>query len=1140
MDIGNAEGVKISNLGSQIDNLSPAKLALLSRRLKTKKEKPEQPTSIPRRQESRAPGPLSFAQERLWFIEQLNPGNPGFNLFGSFRSKGMMNPEVYRQVINEIARRQEILRTTFPVVDSQPVQAIGSSGKHSVPIADLSVLSEIEQAEIVRRLSSQERSRPFDLTREIPLRTTILSSHEGETILLLTVHHIIADAWSWDQLLGETQELYRAFSIGIPSMLIELPIQYADYAQWQRQWLEGEILEKQISYWKERLTDNPPLLELPTDRSRAGQQVYHSERQGILLDRPLTEAIQTLANQEGVTLFMMLLTAFYILLYRYTGQPDISVGTVISTRNHSEIERLIGLFINTLILRTKLDSHQTFRELVRQVRLSTVGAYAHSEIPIEKILEGLQPNRSLGFAPMFRVMFGLNTTALPGDMEEVSGLDVQRTDGVVLSDLENHPNARRLESIDTDLGLSVQEMENQLYVGIRYNSVLFDAGTVRKMLRHYQSLLESVIIDPNKQVATLCFLSHIEEQQLLIEWNDTESGQESNQCITGLFLSQREQTPDAIAVAFDDQQVTYRELNRRANHLAHQLRNLGIGPEPLISVVASRGIDFLTAMLAVFKVGGAYLPVDPSTPPRRLHQVLTQSHPSLVLVSDDFRAVIEQALQNPSSDEHLPVQSMELLLKHKQSMEDACHHCAPQTWSYVIYTSGSTGVPKGAIVEQAGMLNHLYAKISELHLTGADVVAQTASQSFDISVWQFLAILLVGGRIRIFNDESVRDPSQLLKLVECESITILEIVPSLLRAIVQNEVIETNGNRPNLTSLRRLLVTGDALPLELCHQWANLYPGIGLLNAYGPTECSDDVTHYSASQCLPADMVHLPIGRPICNTDLYSLGIGMTPVPIGVHGELFVGGIGVGRGYLDDPERTAEVFVPDPFSRKPGARLYRTGDLARYLPDGNLEFRGRIDHQVKIRGFRIELGEIEMTLNQHPAVRQAVVSALDDKDHNKRLLAYVVPDRQPAPTPNDLYEFLRNQLPDYMVPAVFMLLPEMPLTSNGKIDRLALPPPDENQSIETGRFEAPESQLEMKLAEIWSNILEIGQIGIYDNFFQLGGHSIMAIQLINRINQAFKINLSVRNVFEEPTIAGLALLIEETLIQTLEEESIEE
>ena len=1137
MELIGSESVNSIDSNRQIDSLSPAKLALLAHRLKAKRVTVEQTRILPRGRESSGYTPLSFAQERIWFIDQLNPGSHGFNLYAAFRNKGMMNSEVYQQVLDEIVRSQEILRTTFPTVDGQPVLAPTPPTPHSIPVVDLGQLSALEQENISRQLAALEKLRPINLVKERPLRAKILLLQRDESILLLTVHHIAADAWSWDELLAETQVLYKDFSNGVPSSLPELPIQYADYAHWQRQWLQGEVLENQLSYWKEQLKDSPPPLELPTDRQRIGRQTYIGRRLGVVLSQSLTEAIRALTKREGVTLFMTLSAAFYALLRRYTGESDINIGVVISNRNRSEIEKLIGLFINTLILRVQLNGHMTFRELITSVRQVTTAAYAHSDLPVEKVLEALQPKRESGLAPMFRVMFGLDNASLASDLGGPSGLDVQRTDGIISPGLDTQRNTRGLNWIDIDLGLSVQEFGDKLHIGIKYNSNLFDTSAVMRMQEHFRTILEGMVANPDHLVGALPLMTAMEEQQLLTEWNDTQASYEQNRGLFDLFIAQENRTPDAIAAVFEDQTVTYHELYLRANAFASHLASFGIGPEHVVGILARRGIDFLTCVLATFRVQAAYLPLNPFDPPKRLYQLMSQSRPDLVLAADEFLPDVRQILGNTTSEGKPQVRSIEVLLRSGQTTENNWGPCLPRHPSYVIYTSGSTGAPKGAVIEQAGTLNHLYAKISSLQLTPTDTLAQTASQCFDISVWQFLAPLLAGGRVRVVDDETAYDPFRLLDMIEREAITILETVPSLLGTVIEEMAHKTS--LPNLSSLRWLLVTGEALPPEVCNRWMGLYPDIPLLNAYGPTECSDDVTQYRVQRHASYDIAHMPIGRPLGNTRMYVLDAMGMPVPVGVLGELLVGGAGVGRGYRGDPERTSEVFLPDPFSCQPGERLYKTGDLARYLPDGNIEFRGRRDHQVKIRGFRIELAEIEAVLNQPPALRQAVVLAPTGENGDKRLIAYIIPAQEPVPTPNELYDFLRDQLPEYMTPSSFVLLDALPLTTNGKIDTKALPAPDEDQFLNTHQFVTPESHLEKKLAEIWSEILGVDQIGIHDNFFHLGGHSLMAIQVVHRINQAFKVDLSVRNIFEDPTIAGLALVVEEAIIETLEREALE-
>jgi amino acid adenylation domain-containing protein len=822
---------------------------------------------------------------------------------------------------------------------------------------------------------------------------------------------------------------------------------------------------------------------------------------------------------------MTLLSAFVTLLSRYSGQEDIVVGSLIANRNYSETEPIIGFFLNTLVLRTHLQGNPTFQKLLARVRQVALDAYAHQDVPFEQVVEALQPERNLSHNLLFQVMFVLQNA--PMGRLKLPGLTIT-------------PMKMERVKANFDLTLSMTETEQGLIGELEYNTDLFDETTITRMAGHFQTLLEAIVTNSQQRVSELPLLTEAQRHQLLVEWNDTEPEYPQDKCIHQLFEAQVEQTPDAVAVVFEEQQLTYRELNCRANCLARLLvMEQGVGPDTIVTLLAERSIDFLIAMMAVFKAGGAYLPLDSHHPPQRLCQVLEQSETPLVLAANKFEPVLLQALVSLPSGKRPQVLLIEELLQQQQSEENLPVCCTPSNLAYVIYTSGSTGAPKGAMLEHRGMLNHLYAKILDLKLTDADTVAQTARQSFVISVWQFLAALLVGARIHIFNDEAARDPAQLLEQVEHQGISILEIVPSLLRMMLE-EIALRSPARPNLSALRWLLLTGEALPPKLCRQWLDYYPTIPMLNAYGSTECSDDVAHYPIYQPPATEVLNMPIGRPVANMRLYVLDSQLQPVPIGVAGELYVGGIGVGRGYLNSAERTAEVFIPDPFAQEPGARLYKTGDLARYLSDGNIQFLGRLDRQVKIRGFRIELREIEALMAQHPDILQTVVIAREDQPDNKLLVAYVVPNQEQVPTPSELRRFLKEKLPDYMVPEAFVVLGALPLIPNGKVDHRALPAPEPSRGGLEEAFVAPRTPTEEVIAAIWADILSLKQVSIYDNFFELGGHSLLATQVISQMREAFQVELPLRALFEGSTTADLAELVIAKQFEQAESDALEQ
>ncbi len=1047
--------------------------------------------------------PVSFAQSRLWFLDHLEGASATYNIPVSLRLFGSLNVTALEMAVREIVRRHEVLRTSFKLVNDAPVQAIASDTTIALPVIDLQHLPEPEQSEQVKQLAIAESQQAFDLSVAPLLRVTLLRLSETSHVLLIAMHHIISDGWSMGVFIAELSELYRSSCAGEPAHLPSLPIQYADFACWQRQWLTGDILQKQLNFWKELLAAAPPLLELPTDRPRPSVQTFVGSFVEFPLDHGLSQQLNRLSQQSGATLFMTMFAAFAALLSRYSGQDDIVIGSPIANRNRREVESLIGFFVNTLALRVKFEENPTFHELLELVKEMTLGAYEHQDLPFEKLVEELQPERSLSYSPLFQVMFEMENT--PSGKLELPGLQIEPLE---------------LENINAkfDLTLSIQSSESGLVCGWEYKTDLFDRSTIERLAVNFQTLLESIVANPQQRVAQLPILSAIEQQQIVETWNQTQADYPLDRCFPQLFEAQVARTPDAIAVSFGDRHLTYQQLNVRANQWARHLVELGVGAETIVALVSDRNPDFLTAMLAVFKAGGAYLPLNPHHPAERIQQVISQSQVSLILTSSSWTSMLA-AIAN-SLDNSPQLIDFHQLNTEYYSSENLPVRCSPSNLAYVIYTSGSTGKPKGAMLEHQGMLNHLYAKVKDLGLTAHDIVAQTAAQTFDISIWQFLIPLLVGARVEIVSTETAADPAQLLSFVEHQHISILEIVPSLLRAILQ--YIELSTSLPRL-SLRWLILTGETLPPQLCRQWLEYYPKIPMLNAYGPTECSDDVTHYPIDRAPAPEILNLPIGRPIANTQLYILDMQLQPVPIGVAGELYVGGAGVGRGYLDDLVLTRQAFIDNPFNPTISAHLYKTGDNARYLPDGNIEFLGRIDYQVKIRGFRIELGEIEAVLTQHPDIQAVKVIDREDKPGNKYLVAYIVSNQ--ALTINYLRDFLNHKLPDYMVPGAFVFLDRIPLTPNGKVDRKALPVPDLGTS---DTFVPPSDALELQLMQIWEEVLHVSPIGVRDNFFNLGGHSLLAVSLMARIQQQFGKKLSLATLFQGATIAHLAQIIRST------------
>ena len=1028
--------------------------------------------------------PVSFAQQRLWFLDQLAPGNASYNVAAAMLLTGWLNIPALEQTFNEIIRRHETLRTTFQIVMGELVQVVVPH-QHLIPVVDLRFLA-VDKCDI-QRLTGEEVHLPFDLAHGPLLRVKLLWLSETEHLLLLTMHHIVADAWSIGVLMQELAALYAAFSTGQPSPLAELPIQYADFAHWQRQWLQGEVLSSQLAYWRHQLADLP-MLNLPTDRPRPAVQSYRGATQYLELSLSLTQALEALSQQAGVTLFIILLAAFQTLLYRYTGQTDIAIASPIANRNRSEIEGLIGFFVNTLVLRTDLSGNPTFQELLRRVREVALGAYAHQDLPFERLVEELQPERNLSHTPLFQVMFALQSAPTPP--LELTGL--------TLEFLEVESKTARF-----DLSLSIENVEQGLKGALEYSTDLFDSTTITRMWSHFQVLLEDIVAHPEQQLASLSLLTVRERTQLVVDWNNTEADYSLDLCIHQLFEAQVERRPNALACTSPIEQLTYQELNYRANQLAHTLQVLGVGPEVLIGVCIERSVTMVVAMLAVLKAGGAYLPLDPTYPPARLQFMLEDAQVSILLTQQQWL-------------EHLgPLRSQVICLDRDwdrfQHQTNLPSNVSTRNLAYVIYTSGSTGKPKGVAVEHGSLLNLVFWHQQAFDVSPTDRASQIAGTAFDAYGWEIFPYLAAGASIHIPDEQTRTSPEQLRQWLILEAITL-----SFLPTPLAEQVLEGDWSG---TALRVLLTGGDVL-----HRYPDPDLPFTLVNHYGPTESAVVTT---SGLVTPQKQVGLPaLGRPIANTQVYLLDAYLQPVPIGVKGELYIGGAGLARGYLNHPELTTERFISYPTELQPSSiildRLYKTGDLARYRPDGMLEFLGRIDEQVKIRGLRIELGEIEQVLAQHPLVQKAVVIAYKDVPAEQRLVAYLVKTLEQDLTSATLRCFLKQKLPEYMVPSAFVILEALPLTPNGKVDR-RLPAPNVRLAQ---AYVAPQTAIEQALVGLWGEVLGVDQVGVHDNFFELGGHSLLVTQLTSRIRNAFGVDVPVRTFFEAPTAASMAEYIE--------------
>ena len=1049
--------------------------------------------------------PLSLTQTNL-FLDQLEPNNAVYNIPIAYRLTGKLNVTALEESIRKIANRHESLRTTFTSINGEPQELIAPDINFNLPIIDLVELPETEIKIEVQNLIQSEFKSTFHLETDLLFRIKLLRIAREEHILLVTMHQIIFDDWSLGVFQEELTRLYQAFCTNQPSPFPELPIQYHDFALWQKKCLTSEILASQLDYWKKQLGGQLPVLDLPTDYPRPAIQTSSGKQQFLVLSPPLTAELKTLSQRAGVTLLMTILAAFQILLYRYSGQEDIIVGTLIPGRKPVETEGLIGLFANTLALRTNLAGNPSFRELLERVRQVALGADAHQDLPFEKLIEELQPERDLSRSRLFQVMFVLENT--PQFTCKLPNL--------TLSTLEVDKSTAKF-----DLTLRLTENTAGIKAIWEYNTDLFNSGTITRMTGHFQTLLAGIVANPSQSIAQLPLLTEAELHQLLVEWNNTKTDYPQDKCIHQLFEEQVARTPDAVAVVFENQSLTYRELNNSANQLAHYLQKLGVKPEVLVGICLERSLEMIVGILGILKAGGAYVPLDPNYPKERLAHLLSDSQILVLLTQEHLVSKL------PENQAQVVKLNNDWGIISKESDENPVSGVQPENLTYIIYTSGSTGLPKGVMIEHRSVLNLLTGldqNIYTQYFNSPLRVSVNGSLSFDTSVKQLIQILK-GHTLEIVPEELRFDGDRLLSYLGEHQVDVFDCTPSQLELLIRAGLLTKSKSVP-----KAILVGGEPIN-ETTWQILAQAKYIHFYDVYGPTECTVDATVCD----LRWFNLKPVIGRPITNTEIYILDQYLQPVPIGIPGELHIGGDGLARGYLNRPELTAEKFIPNPFKKSKvksqklkSDRLYKTGDLARYLPDGNIEFIGRIDNQVKIRGFRIELGEIESALNQYPDVRETVVIAREDVPGDKRLVAYVVSLQQPAPTTDKLRRFLKDKFPEYMVPSAFVVLEALPLTPNGKVDRRALPAPDNTRQESPETFIAPRDELELQLTKVWEKVLGIKPIGVKDNFFNLGGHSMLIVQLFAQIEKTFGKKLPLATIFQAPNVEELANIIRQS------------
>ncbi|HEX8286907.1 MAG TPA: amino acid adenylation domain-containing protein, partial [Pyrinomonadaceae bacterium] len=1079
-----------ATLTQRLENLSPAKRVLLEMKLKEKSASIKDPFSIPRRVNSGV-APLSHNQESLLFMERLNPNTSAYNLYEAVRLTGDLNFDALQKALDFVSARHESLRTSFKEINGQPQQVIAPP--QAVPVQVVNLLqSPAEKRETEAfDIMNAEINRPMNLESGSLFKVILVKVAEQKNFLLVMMHHIVSDGWSMGIFWKEFTAFYKDFSEGKTPELPRPSIQFGDYSVWSREELEKDAA-RQIEFWQKQLEGAPALLELPADRPRPAVQSFRGAQEISVLPAELREGLKKLSQRENSTLFMTLLTGFNILLTRYTGQEDLVIGSPIAGRNRTETENIIGFFVNTIALRSNVSGDPTFRELLSRVKTTTLEAFSHQELPFEKIVAAVRPERSLSYNPIFQVAFALQPNS--ESSMKIPGLEVRPL---------------KLGSVTAkfDLFLSAKETSDGLTITVEYSTDLFDAATIKRLMSHYQNLLEGLVINPNRRVSELPLLSNAELKQLLNDWNDTAT-EYPNSCIHELFEIQAAQNANQTAVVAQEGNLSYEQLNRTANQIAHFLRKQNISPNEPVGIFMDRSALMTTGVLGILKSGGAYLPMDSSYPQTRLEYMLRDANVKVILTTS------EKSSQLPDTGAKIICLDTDWNSIASESVENPQNLNQPTDLAYIIYTSGSTGQPKGTLIPHKAV-NRLVFNTNYVQVDSSDYIAHVSNVSFDAATFELWGALLHGARLVVINKDLVLSPKEFVSELKSQRITAMFLTTALFNLL--------SRDYPNaFQTLKTVMFGGEACdPASISRVLKNGAPE-RLLHVYGPTETTTFATWHHIKN-VAANAQTVPIGRPISNTTIYLLDSNQNPVPVGVPGEMYIGGDGLAHGYLNRPELTAEKFVSvssrklrvsnaNSINETENVRLYKTGDIARYLPDGSIEFIGRKDHQIKLRGFRIELGEIETAINLHPAVKEGVI-AVKESGGEKKIVAYYVPAQNAAPTVKELREFLKHKLPDYMIPSVFFELTELSLNPNGKVDRHKLPSLEEAQPETEHAVETPKDELELKLTWIWQKVLGMQSISIKDNFFDCGGHSLVAVRLFSEIEKTLGCQLPLATLF---------------------------